>query len=655
MRYLVLCALAAGCSSSETAAPSTSSTPPVDAGTTAPAEPAAPATAALPCLAGWHEVPGVAGGPATCDPWPAGGPASCAVDEAHFPGEPGCRRVGAACPAGEWADAPATGSVLYVRAGGAAGGDGSQALPFATIDEAIAAATSSTTILLGKGKHVGGLVVQKPSITFRGACVLETEIAKTTDTTATVQVGDSDVHLENVRVSGAHGGVLALFGGTDLTLDGVVVEKAAIAGLSVQDGAHVTATDLVVRDSTSRGIEIADAEVDLDGAVVDGVKEVGILAFPKAVLSAQRLAVLAVAKPSTSKAAVGVVAVDADATLVGAAIEGVQGNGLYAEGARVKLEDAVVRRSDFGKDGLGAGVLCDEQATLDVARVTFDANAQAGIGALNGSTVHLVDSVVSGTLEGGALALDSSVLTAERVFAHDNAGIALMALGATTSMILSDLTVLATRETQGIGGGLFGVFGAHVEIDRAVFEANPYFGIAIGDPGTTAALRDVVVRGTLSAGGGVAGRGLDLENGGVVTLERARFEQNRECNVFVSGLGTSLTGTDVVVADTLPRSCVELGTCQNGGGVGVGAYDEGAIVLTSFSVSTSALAGIQLARLGRIELTLGKVFDQPIGANVQDAAPEAVLLEHDVDWDNDRNLDAEQLPTLDPASPVPPQ
>src|SRR5262245_37147956 len=29
-----------------------------------------------------------------CRPWPAGGPATCSGAEAHFPGEPGCARVG---------------------------------------------------------------------------------------------------------------------------------------------------------------------------------------------------------------------------------------------------------------------------------------------------------------------------------------------------------------------------------------------------------------------------------------------------------------------------------------------------------------------------------------------------------------------------------
>src|SRR5687767_7702175 len=88
-----------------------------------------------PCPAGWREVEG--GDVTVCDPWPATGRVStCAADEAHFPGEPGCARIGTACPAGDWPEGlPAGASILHVRPGAPAGGDGSQAAPYATIAE----------------------------------------------------------------------------------------------------------------------------------------------------------------------------------------------------------------------------------------------------------------------------------------------------------------------------------------------------------------------------------------------------------------------------------------------------------------------------------------------------------------------------------------
>ena len=80
-----------------------------------PPEPPAPPELPLPpvltpCPPGWREVP-----PedptdpfdvAICDPWPEGGPQDCADDEAHFPGEPGCARIGTECPAEDWTHPP---------------------------------------------------------------------------------------------------------------------------------------------------------------------------------------------------------------------------------------------------------------------------------------------------------------------------------------------------------------------------------------------------------------------------------------------------------------------------------------------------------------------------------------------------------------------
>lgn len=65
----------------------------------------AAAPSVIPCPEGWREVreDGVEGVVA-CHPWPEGGPRSCGIDEAHFPGDPGCTRVGTACPGGDWAD-----------------------------------------------------------------------------------------------------------------------------------------------------------------------------------------------------------------------------------------------------------------------------------------------------------------------------------------------------------------------------------------------------------------------------------------------------------------------------------------------------------------------------------------------------------------------
>ena len=62
-----------------------------------------------PCPEGWRKVPVTKSGDVMgCDPYPKEGAHECASDEAHFPSEPGCSRIGTACPEGNWAECNST-------------------------------------------------------------------------------------------------------------------------------------------------------------------------------------------------------------------------------------------------------------------------------------------------------------------------------------------------------------------------------------------------------------------------------------------------------------------------------------------------------------------------------------------------------------------
>ena len=89
--------------------------------------------------------------------------------------------AGATGPTGPTGPTGATGSVqpnpydLYVQSDAAAGGDGSQAAPFQTIDEALAAVEPDGTIHVLRGTYpiTQQLVVTKPGVTIRGTAGAE--------------------------------------------------------------------------------------------------------------------------------------------------------------------------------------------------------------------------------------------------------------------------------------------------------------------------------------------------------------------------------------------------------------------------------------------------------------------------------------------------
>src|SRR5690349_18435345 len=116
---LVLCLAAAGCDGTTRSAADagTDAAMEEDGGPTMPLPPAAPDRPAFgDCPSGWGPVEDERG-VVTCDPWPTGGPAACPVGEMQLPGEPACRRVGPACPAGPYPDDLPAKDVIYVAPG----------------------------------------------------------------------------------------------------------------------------------------------------------------------------------------------------------------------------------------------------------------------------------------------------------------------------------------------------------------------------------------------------------------------------------------------------------------------------------------------------------------------------------------------------------
>lgn len=109
-----------------------------------------------------------------CHPYPDGFRWDCGPTGAHFPGEGACRDIDR--PALEWpADLPIE-STLYVRVG-ARSGDGSLALPFGTIAEALERATEGTTVALSPGTHeLADVVLDVPDLRIVGAGVSRTTL-----------------------------------------------------------------------------------------------------------------------------------------------------------------------------------------------------------------------------------------------------------------------------------------------------------------------------------------------------------------------------------------------------------------------------------------------------------------------------------------------
>src|SRR5687768_569512 len=98
MRWLVIACAICACES----APATDGGPDANPfGIAPPIAPSMPRPPEMACPDGWRDITPWEGASA-CDPWPAGGRHVCAEDHAHFPGAPGCERIGPPCAEDGW-------------------------------------------------------------------------------------------------------------------------------------------------------------------------------------------------------------------------------------------------------------------------------------------------------------------------------------------------------------------------------------------------------------------------------------------------------------------------------------------------------------------------------------------------------------------------
>ena len=204
-------------------------------------------------------------------------PAQAPIDDSRA--RNGCVTVGASGGAapGEFADPGTPGAlpspIRYVRAGAAAGGDGSRERPFATLAEATAREPTGT-LLLARGTHPVDAAAR-----LRGAF-------------AVVGAG---VGVTTLRVTRGRAALEAVGAGQDGLLRGFTVEATAAGGggaeaaIECRDGAALRGRDLRVRGALV-GLRASglDATLDLDGVTVLGAVSVGVASVDGARVRLQR-------------------------------------------------------------------------------------------------------------------------------------------------------------------------------------------------------------------------------------------------------------------------------------------------------------------------------------------------------------------------------
>lgn len=550
-----------------------------------------PALPALtPCPVGWHEVAGSAGAPAYCEPFDSAGHAPCAADEAHYPGTPGCAPVGDPCPADGWpADLPDT-NVVYANAAAPTGGDGSREAPFDTLRAAVAAAPDGATLAIAPGRYGPVGQVDRP-LSIVGACT--DVVLSSTETDPVIENFGTFLTVRNIRISGAREGIWSFAG--DVTVERVVIDDLVGTGLNALQ-TTVVASRLKFDAMLDSAISLAiSSRMDAD-------------------------------QISTSR--------------------------VNNDPMRISSTTAVVRDSVFERDDDGAFFFAAQ-----TGGITFERTAFLGPGTilgLNAPSIEMRDCVLVGPplgvmTEPGAIAMfEGGSLTLERVRIERARSLGIAVADAPGELTISDVVM---RDIVGIGDGVGHAIevgaGARATLDRVFIERAMQIGVLATGIASHISAHDVRVVDTRPNISGTFGRAFQVQSGATLMGSRLHVVGSHEVAMVAGAPDARIEVDNLLVEGTLPRTC---DGCLNAG-IAVGAYLGGAISLARFRLADNALAGVQLANDGSVDLRDGVVSGNIVGINVQVPGYDVERLTNGVVFrDNETNLDSRELPLPDPTA-----
>ena len=446
-------------------------------------------------------------------------PAPCEDGATALPGDATCRPI-AECGSEPWGLIETVVDTVYVDAA-SSGGDGSLAAPFPTLAEAVATASSGSTIAVAAGSYQGDLALGDVPLTIWGRCPALVSIVGGIDI-----AGPGEVTLRGLAITGTGIGVdvyrshvqLVDLWLHDLTDIGIVVQSApgSPASAVIEDvhlarvvdvgllvlGAEVQVTDLVSRDVSlapngkfGRPVDVEAFAGFTGNLTVDGV--VAERGFEHGIYVSGSSAVV-------SRAVVRDIAHNDD-TDPGHAITARANSA--GERSTIQLSDAVLERVvATGINVAGADAAIDRVVIRDVVpppvgmlngRIGYGLSAVTSTSGGPSNTV-VRDSLIERAHTVGALGV-GGVLDVEGVWVRD---------------------VFAEPATGWFGRGVaiqtpFAVTATELRVAHSRIERVADAGIAVFD--SVGSADNVAIDGVAAAQDGTFGDGIDVFGGGSVT------------------------------------------------------------------------------------------------------------------------------------------
>lgn len=354
--------------------------------------------------------------------------------------------VPAACGVGTWGELAVDEDTVYVDVAADDAGDGSESTPLRSIQSAVdlSGGRGGGLVAVAAGTYMETLSMgdDHKGVTLAGRC------------------------RELVTVDGREGNdapVVEIVGvrkRPDVGIEGVALTGGTYMGIRVE-GANVTVTRVDVRENSFFGLYCEDAELALDAVSVTGtLPERG--AYGHGIIAQGGCSMLMSDTIISGNTEVGLGAFDAE--------------------TRVEVTNTTVSGGLPNRAGVGGdGIAVQDGAVLTASGCVIQQNTELGVLASSGSSVTLVDTVVTDTLP-------------------------------------------CPDGSYGRGIGVQG--GATLTMTRSTISGNTEAGLFVGGAGTTVDMTDTDILDTLSGPDGLSGWGISAQDGAVLIATRSVIRGN---------------------------------------------------------------------------------------------------------------------------------
>lgn len=395
----------------------------------APPEPPRPAFLPAECPAGWTV------DAESCLP-PASGVAACPLGQV-LAGDFTCFAPDGSCGARFPQPTDPLARKLYVEAGGA--GDGSEASPFGTLAEALAAASDGDAILLAAGRYMAGVDLEK-RVELRGTCARDVRLVPGAIDTV-LRAAAVGVALRDLTIEGGDRGLLVQPGAV-LAIDAVTIAGTAIYGVLVESTGVLEARQLYLHDNGVVGIAgNAGARVRLERSAIVAQNGGGIIAHG----GGTELDLTAVRVDGVRRNGDSVFGIHAIGAVVRAGdllIEHSEEAGMRTESSTLTLENVVFRDLLRNAEDLGGGALYLDRTRANVKKMVVERAAIVALYTYNSfldvSQLLSREAAIAG-LE-NMVVIGASTAALSRIELRDVPGGGLLASGG-SSAVLEDISV----------------------------------------------------------------------------------------------------------------------------------------------------------------------------------------------------------------------